>query len=68
MNFFDPANAPFYTEGEYLSVSDGYYVILAPLSAGIHTIYLRGGPEEAPFCEVYYNLTVKNTPQPRNPK
>jgi len=34
-------------------------VILAPLSAGDHEIYLRGGPEASPFCEVTYKLTVK---------
>jgi hypothetical protein len=50
---------PPYAEGWHLSISDGYYVILAPLSAGQHTIHLRSGPADSPFCDVYYNLTVK---------
>lgn len=54
-----PPPGTFYAEGWHLSVSDGYYVILAPLSAGKHTIHLRGGPAESPFCDVYYDLTVE---------
>lgn len=49
---------PFYANGVYLSVSDGYYVMLEPLSVGKHKIHLRAGPETKPFCEVYYELTV----------
>ena len=48
-----------YAKGWHLSASDGFYVILKPLSAGKHTIHLRGGPADSPFCDVYYNLTVK---------
>ncbi len=48
-----------YAEGWHLTLSDGYYVILTPLSVGQHTIHLRSGSAEAPFCDVYYNLTVK---------
>jgi len=54
-----PPSGTFYAEGWHLSVSDGYYVMLPPLSAGKHTIYLRGGPAASPFCVVTYNLTVK---------
>jgi hypothetical protein len=57
-------STPFYAEGSYMSVSDGYYVMLAPLSVGTHTIHIRGGPEGAPFCEVYYTITVKGGPKP----
>lgn len=48
-----------YAEGGHLSISDGFYVMLAPLSAGEHTIHIRCGPTDAPFCDVYYNLTVE---------
>jgi hypothetical protein len=59
MNYFYPDLAPFYPEGWHLSVSDGYYVMLAPLTAGQHTIHARTGPADSPFCDVYYNLTVQ---------
>jgi hypothetical protein len=49
----------YYAEGWHWSVSDGYYVILKPLAPGKHTIHLRSGDPEAPFCDVHYNLTVK---------
>ena len=59
MSFF--TGAPFvYAEGWHLSVSDGYYVMLAPLPAGRHTIHIRTGPIDDPFCDVYYNITVKH--------
>jgi hypothetical protein len=48
-----------YAEGWHLSISDGFYVMLAPLSAGKHTIHLRCGPADSPFLDVYYNLTVR---------
>lgn len=58
---FDPPPwYPYYAEGWHLSVSDGYYVMLAPLLAGAHTIHIRTGPAESPFCDVYYNLTVQH--------
>jgi len=47
-----------YAEGWHLATSDGYYVMLAPLAAGRHTIHMRTGPADAPFCDVYYLLTV----------
>jgi hypothetical protein len=37
------------------NVSDGYWLLLAPLSAGTHTIYFKSGD----FLEVTYNLTVQ---------
>lgn len=41
------------------NVSDGYYVMLAPLKPGTHTIHFIGATS-APFTtEVTYNLTVK---------
>ena len=49
-----PPPGTFYAEGWHFSVSDGYYVMLAPLSAGKHTIHLQS----VGFCDVYYNLTV----------
>jgi hypothetical protein len=59
-----PPPGTFYAEGWHHSVSDGYYVILAPLSAGQHTIHmLTGWLDEAGvlqvFCDTYYNLTVQ---------
>lgn len=54
----------YYGEGWHLSVSDGYYVMLAPLSSGQHTIHILTGWTDAEgvfhlFCDVYYNLTVE---------
>ena len=44
-------------------VSDGYWLMLAPLSAGAHTIHFKsiitGGPSEGAEFEVTYHLTVK---------
>jgi hypothetical protein len=50
--------------GTYPFFSDGYWVMLAPLSAGTHTIHLHGlapVPEwEWTFeTEVTYHVTVK---------
>jgi len=61
MDYFtgNPPGYPYYAKGWHLSTSDGYYVILKPLSAGKHTIHLRGGPADSPFCDVTYNLTVR---------
>ena len=43
-------------------VSDGYWLMLAPLSAGAHTIHFKdsitGGPFEGNKTEVTYHLTV----------
>jgi len=45
------------------NVSDGYWLLLAPLSAGKHTIYFKGvftgGPFQGFVVEVTYNLTVQ---------
>ncbi len=59
MDWFYPDWAPFYAAGTYTVVADGYYVMLAPLPAGRHTIHIRGGTADAPWFEVYYNLTVQ---------
>jgi len=43
-------------------VSDGYWILLAPLSKGKHTIHFRGGlgnTENPWFVEVTFHLTVK---------
>jgi hypothetical protein len=45
-------------------VSDGYWLMLAPLSTGAHTIHLRGvvtgGAFDGFVSDVTYNLTVGN--------
>ena len=42
------------------SVDDGYYLMLAPLSAGAHKIHFVGASTVGPFfLEVTYELTVK---------
>ena len=45
------------------NVSDGYWLMLPPLPAGAHTIYLRGestgGPFKGAVIEVTYHLTVR---------
>ncbi len=42
------------------SVSDGYWILLAPLSVGEHTVHFRGVVPEFNFeTEVTYELTVK---------
>ena len=39
-------------------VSDGYWLMLAPLSAGTHTIHFKGVSNSGFEVEVMYNLTV----------
>ena len=43
-------------------VSDGYWLMLAPLSAGAHTVHFKnsitGGPFEGTETEVTYHLTI----------
>jgi hypothetical protein len=41
------------------NVSDGYWLMLAPLSAGTHTIHFKGVRTDGFELEVTYNLTVK---------
>lgn len=41
--------------------SDGYYLMLAPLSAGSHTIHFKGGTSTGFTSEVTYHLLVRNT-------
>ena len=40
------------------AVSDGYWLMLAPLSAGSHTVHFRGVRADGFETEVTYNLTV----------
>src|SRR5262249_37479866 len=39
-------------------VSDGYWIMLAPLSAGTHTIHFKGGISSVFATEMTYHLTV----------
>jgi hypothetical protein len=54
-----PDNPPFTP-----NVSDGYWLLLSPLSAGKHTIYFKGVVTAGPFkdfvVEVTYNLIVQS--------
>lgn len=48
------------TEGRYTAVGDGYYLMLAPLSVGSHTVHFVGGFGD-PYnfaLDITYNLTV----------
>jgi hypothetical protein len=48
------------TGGTGTSVADGYYLLLAPLSAGNHVIHFGGGFPSLGFSlDMTYNLTVK---------
>ena len=40
------------------AISDGYWLMLAPLSAGSHTVHFRGVAAGGFETEVTYNLTV----------
>jgi hypothetical protein len=56
---------PAAAKGPYTpNVSDGYWLLLAPLSAGSHTIYFKGeitgGPFQGFVVEVTYKLTVQS--------
>jgi hypothetical protein len=42
------------------SVSDGYWLIIAPLSNGMHTIRVRGAAAGGFSGETTYHLTVGN--------
>jgi hypothetical protein len=42
----------------YPTVSDGYWVMLAPLPVGQHTIQIQAGPPGSLWQDVTYNLTV----------
>jgi len=41
------------------NVSDGYWLLLAPLSPGAHTIHIKGVMNSGFTSEVTYNLTVR---------
>jgi len=51
---FDPC----ITGSSQPGVSDGYWIMLAPLSAGTHTIHFKGGISSVFATEVTYHLTV----------
>jgi hypothetical protein len=56
---------PAAAKGPYTpNVSDGYWLLLAPLPAGMHTIYFKGeitgGPFQGFVVEVTYKLTVQS--------
>jgi hypothetical protein len=60
-----PADTTGAPEGTYApNVSDGYWLLLAPLSAGKHTIYFKGAVTDGIFkgfvVEVTYKLTVRS--------
>lgn len=40
------------------NLSDGYWLLLAPLSAGMHTISFKGVSNSGFTVEVTYNLTI----------
>ncbi len=44
--------------GSYPNVSDGYWVMLPPLSPGAHTLHFAAGPTGSEVQNVTYNLTV----------
>ena len=47
-----------YLAGTYLSVGDGYYLMLAPLSQGNHSIHFHGSAPNGFTLDVTYHLTV----------
>jgi hypothetical protein len=49
---------PYQAGLHYPTVSDGYWVMLAPLSVGQHTIQILAGPPDARWQDVTYQLTV----------
>jgi hypothetical protein len=50
--------SPFGVEGSGVSVADGYYVLLAPLRQGHHTLTLHGALKNGFSITVRYNLLV----------
>jgi hypothetical protein len=42
----------------YPTVSDGFWIMLAPLAAGLHTIQIQAGPPGSLWQDVTYQLTV----------
>lgn len=44
------------------SISDGYWVLLDPLSVGPHTIKIQAGPSSGRWVDVTYNLSVVPLP------
>lgn len=60
-SFSNPTDPPtHYLAGlHYPTVSDGYWIMLAPFPAGLHTIQIQCGPPGARWVDVTYNLTVQ---------
>ena len=52
-NFFGPLPSQ-----AYLSVADGYYVMVAPLPSGKHTISFRGTDGNGVKQDVSYQFTI----------
>jgi len=60
-NVFDLWGVPTDAGTYYPSVADGYYVMLAPLSAGTHVIHIHGElPVIDYVTDVTFNLTVQS--------
>lgn len=55
----DPIYVPSVLTG-FPIVSDGFWVMLPPLSPGAHTLYFKASGEGGTYQEVKYNLTVGN--------
>jgi hypothetical protein len=49
---------PYQPGDHYPSISDGYWVMLAPLKPGTYEIKIQAGPEGSLFQDVTYKLTV----------
>jgi hypothetical protein len=58
-NLYQYFGNPDAVAGRYYGVADGYYLMLAPLNVGTHTIHLHGDlPGGGPSQDVTYNLRV----------
>src|SRR5262249_32166284 len=51
-------NDPCITGTPQVSVADGFWVMLRPLSVGQHTLHFRGGASPGFVTEVTYQLTI----------
>ena len=52
------------TEGTYTGVADGYWILLRPLSRGVHMVQFTGACSSGSPCDgfaidVIYNITVE---------
>ena len=57
-NLFKATTGNPYLAGTYLSVGDGYYLMLSPLSQGKHTIHFKGSAPNGFTLDITYHLTV----------